>query len=63
MFIASVPPGVNPLAGCLPTLATIPVFIGLYRALTLAAQDNLLDQVGPVGLDHWLWSGVCSLTV
>ena len=22
---------VNPLAGCLPTLATIPVFIGLYR--------------------------------
>ncbi len=36
--------GVNPLAGCLPTLATIPVFIGLYRALTLAAQDNLLDQ-------------------
>lgn len=23
--------GVNPLAGCLPTLATIPVFIGLYR--------------------------------
>jgi hypothetical protein len=37
-------PGVNPLAGCLPTLATIPVFIGLYRALTLAAQDNLLDQ-------------------
>lgn len=36
--------GVNPLAGCLPTLATIPVFIGLYRALTLAAEDNLLDQ-------------------
>lgn len=23
--------GINPLAGCLPTLATIPVFIGLYR--------------------------------
>lgn len=23
--------GVNPLAGCLPTIATIPVFIGLYR--------------------------------
>ncbi|KAL6745329.1 inner membrane ALBINO3-like protein 2, chloroplast precursor [Haematococcus lacustris] len=36
--------GVNPLAGCLPTLATIPVFIGLYRALTLAAQDNLLND-------------------
>lgn len=25
--------GVNPLAGCLPTLATIPVFIGLYRCI------------------------------
>lgn len=35
---------VNPLAGCLPTLATIPVFIGLYRALTLAAQDGLLSE-------------------
>lgn len=23
--------GVNPLAGCLPSLATIPVFIGLYK--------------------------------
>ena len=22
---------VNPLAGCLPTLATLPVWIGLYR--------------------------------
>lgn len=36
--------GVNPLAGCLPTLATIPVFIGLYRALTLAAEDGYLTQ-------------------
>ncbi|KAI8462232.1 MAG: inner membrane ALBINO3-like protein 2, chloroplast precursor [Monoraphidium minutum] len=34
--------GVNPLAGCLPTLATIPVFIGLYKALTKAADDGLL---------------------
>jgi YidC/Oxa1 family membrane protein insertase len=29
--------GVNPLAGCLPTLATIPVFIGLYRYRQFAA--------------------------
>jgi YidC/Oxa1 family membrane protein insertase len=36
--------GVNPLAGCLPTLATIPVFIGLYRALTKAADDGLLTS-------------------
>ncbi len=35
---------VNPLAGCLPTLATIPVFIGLYRALTKAADDGLLTS-------------------
>jgi YidC/Oxa1 family membrane protein insertase len=36
--------GVNPLAGCLPTLATIPVFIGLYKALTKAADDGLLQS-------------------
>lgn len=36
--------GVNPLAGCLPTLATIPVFIGLYRALSNAADDGLLTN-------------------
>lgn len=29
--------GVNPLAGCLPTIATIPVFIGLYKYV---AADN-----------------------
>lgn len=40
--------GVNPLAGCLPTLATIPVFIGLYQALTRAANDGLL-------VDSFLW--------
>ncbi|MCL7035552.1 hypothetical protein MKW94_004416 [Papaver nudicaule] len=31
--------GVNPLAGCLPTLATIPVWIGLYRALSNVADE------------------------
>jgi hypothetical protein len=29
----------NPLAGCLPTFATLPVFIGLYRALSNAATE------------------------
>jgi hypothetical protein len=29
---------VNPLAGCLPTLATIPVFIGLYRCAASASR-------------------------
>lgn len=28
--------GVNPLAGCLPTLATLPVWIGLYRLIALS---------------------------
>lgn len=36
--------GVNPLAGCLPTLATIPVFIGLYRALSNVAGEGLLTE-------------------
>ncbi|KAL4856440.1 Inner membrane ALBINO3-like protein 2 [Chlorella vulgaris] len=36
--------GVNPLAGCLPSLATIPVFIGLYRALSNVADEGLLTE-------------------
>ena len=36
---------INPLAGCLPSLVQIPVFIGLYRAvLELAKQDKLNEQ-------------------
>lgn len=38
--------GVNPLAGCLPTLATIPIFIGLYRSLTSVASQGELDNQG-----------------
>jgi YidC/Oxa1 family membrane protein insertase len=46
--------GVNPLAGCLPTLATIPVFIGLYRwgqewacyiQTTIHAPDPIRTQI------------------
>ncbi|EFN53953.1 hypothetical protein CHLNCDRAFT_25162, partial [Chlorella variabilis] len=36
--------GVNPLAGCLPSLATIPVFIGLYKALSNVASEGLLTD-------------------
>ncbi|XP_024990242.1 ALBINO3-like protein 1, chloroplastic [Cynara cardunculus var. scolymus] len=36
--------GINPLAGCLPTLATIPVWIGLYRALSNVADEGLLAE-------------------
>lgn len=36
--------GVNPLAGCLPTLVTIPIFIGLYRALGNVANEGLLSD-------------------
>lgn len=42
--------GVNPLAGCLPSLATIPIFIGLYRC---AAR---LVKIG-AGAGGWLLSG------
>ncbi|KAL6784384.1 ALB3A [Auxenochlorella protothecoides x Auxenochlorella symbiontica] len=37
---------INPLAGCFPSLATIPVFIGLYRSLTGVASLGLLDNQG-----------------
>ncbi|XP_044482421.1 inner membrane protein PPF-1, chloroplastic-like [Mangifera indica] len=36
--------GVNPYAGCLPTLATIPVWIGLYQALSNVANEGLLTE-------------------
>jgi len=35
---------VNPLAGCLPSLAQIPIFIGLYRAVLELAKENKLDE-------------------
>ena len=35
---------VNPLAGCLPTLITLPVWIGLYRALGNVADEGLLTE-------------------
>lgn len=38
--------GVNPLAGCLPSIATIPIFIGLYRSLTSVAATGELDNQG-----------------
>eukprot|EP00339_Tiarina_fusa_P013572 CAMPEP_0117020920 /NCGR_PEP_ID=MMETSP0472-20121206/15844_1 /TAXON_ID=693140 ORGANISM="Tiarina fusus, Strain LIS" /NCGR_SAMPLE_ID=MMETSP0472 /ASSEMBLY_ACC=CAM_ASM_000603 /LENGTH=427 /DNA_ID=CAMNT_0004726259 /DNA_START=35 /DNA_END=1318 /DNA_ORIENTATION=- len=35
---------VNPLAGCLPSLVQIPVFIGLYRGVLDLAKENKLDE-------------------
>uniref|UniRef100_A0A7S0CAS3 Membrane insertase YidC/Oxa/ALB C-terminal domain-containing protein n=1 Tax=Proboscia inermis TaxID=420281 RepID=A0A7S0CAS3_9STRA len=35
---------VNPLAGCLPSLAQLPIFIGLYRAVLNLAKQNTLDE-------------------
>ena len=33
-------------AGCLPTLATIPIFIGLYRSLSDSAASGVFDNQG-----------------
>ena len=60
----------NPLAGCFVSLAQLPIFLGLYRAVRLLAQEGNLDEPflwipslqGPVsapdyrGLD-WLITG------
>uniref|UniRef100_A0A7S0T8H6 Membrane insertase YidC/Oxa/ALB C-terminal domain-containing protein n=1 Tax=Pseudo-nitzschia delicatissima TaxID=44447 RepID=A0A7S0T8H6_9STRA len=35
---------VNPLAGCIPSIVQIPVFIGLYRAVLDLANENMLDE-------------------
>lgn len=64
---------INPLAGCLPSLAQIPIFIGLYRAVLDLAAENKLDEPflflpnleGPTyGADpahgsDWLFQGWC----
>ncbi len=34
--------GVNPMAGCLPMIIQMPIWIGLYRALLQMASDGLL---------------------
>lgn len=36
--------GVNPLAGCIPAIIQLPVFIGLYRAVLALAKENKLDE-------------------
>ena len=35
---------INPLAGCIPSLVQIPVFIGLYRSVLNLAKENKLDE-------------------
>jgi len=35
---------VNPLAGCIPSIVQIPVFIGLYRSVLNLAKENALDE-------------------
>ncbi|CAN8075702.1 unnamed protein product [Agarophyton chilense] len=60
--------GINPLAGCLPVIVQIPVWIALYRSVLNLAADNLLNESflwlpslqGPVsktgqGLNTWLF--------
>ncbi|KAA8495452.1 Inner membrane ALBINO3-like protein 2, chloroplastic [Porphyridium purpureum] len=60
---------INPLAGCLPVLAQLPIWIGLYRAVLNLAEENKLQESffwlpslqGPVvsssegGLKVWLF--------
>ena len=62
---------VNPLAGCLPVILTIPVFIGLYRAVLTLANNNQLDEpflwlpnlegptygADPGSASNWLFQG------
>lgn len=35
---------VNPLAGCLPAIVQLPVFIGLYRAILTLSKEDKLDE-------------------
>lgn len=67
---------VNPLAGCLPAIVQLPVFIGLYRAVLELAKNDVLNEPflwlpsleGPVyGADpahgsEWITSGWVDFT-
>jgi len=35
---------VNPLAGCIPSIVQIPIFIGLYRAILNLAKEDKLEE-------------------
>jgi YidC/Oxa1 family membrane protein insertase len=37
---------INPLAGCLPSLASVPIFLGLYYSLGNVANEGALDDQG-----------------
>lgn len=52
--------GVNPLAGCLPTLATIPVWIGLYKCGRGGAGWGLPRAVWGLPLHDSARGGCCS---
>jgi membrane protein insertase Oxa1/YidC/SpoIIIJ len=41
------------VAGCLPSIATIPIFIGLYRSLTNVATEGLLDTEVRTAVVRW----------
>jgi len=41
--------GSNPLSGCLPSLLQLPIFVGLYRAITKLAEKN------PHAKEPFLW--------
>lgn len=43
---------VNPLAGCLPAFAQIPIFIGLYRSVLNLAKADRLDEYAKHALDN-----------
>lgn len=36
--------GANPLTGCFISLSQIPIFLGLYRSITLLARDGKIDE-------------------
>ena len=52
---------VNPLSSCLPMLLTWPILIAVFGAMRLAANKQLLEQVGQIlagqqpSMEPWLW--------
>jgi YidC/Oxa1 family membrane protein insertase len=45
----------NPMAGCLPMLIQMPIFLGLYRAILHLSNGNVSFPISPLWSEPFLW--------
>lgn len=45
----------NPMAGCLPMIIQMPIFLGLYRAILHLSNGNVSFPISPLWSEPFLW--------